>query len=97
MAIGNLAGGRLADRVRRPLRLYGWLELIVVAVVLVTPLSFRLLHEAYRGAYTSLESDAGLLSLIRFGLSLLALAPATILIGRPSRRSRAISVARRRR
>jgi spermidine synthase len=81
MAIGSVLGGRLADRVRSPLRLYGLIELALVGIVLATPVGFRLLHEFYRSAYGSLESAPGALTLIRFGLALLALAPATILMG----------------
>ena len=81
MAIGSWGGGRLADRVRRPLRLYGLLEAILVVVVLLTPLTFRLIGEVYRGAFTSLEAAPQALALVRFGLALLALAPATILMG----------------
>src|SRR3954470_24039059 len=57
MAIGSVVGGRLADRVRSPLRLYGILEVALVVVVVATPLTFRLIHEVYRGAYGSLESS----------------------------------------
>jgi spermidine synthase len=81
MAIGSALGGRLADRVRRPLRLYGLLELILVIVVLATPITFRLLHEVYRGAFGTLETAPLALALVRFALSLLALGPATILMG----------------
>ena len=81
MALGSALGGRLADRVRRPLRMYGLLELILVVVVILTPVTFRLIHEVYRGAFNSLEATPGLLALVRFGLALLALGPATILMG----------------
>src|SRR5947208_7833000 len=54
MAIGSFAGGRLADRVRRPLRMYGLLEIALVIVVLATPITFRLITGFYRGAYDSL-------------------------------------------
>jgi spermidine synthase len=81
MAIGSVVGGRLADRVRSPLRLYGFLEIVLVLVVVATPVTFRLIHELYRGAYGSLESSPQALALIRFGLSLLALGPATVLMG----------------
>ncbi len=81
MAIGSWAGGRLADRVRRPLRLYGVLEGILVVIVLVTPLTFQLIGDVYRGAFASLEGAPQALALVRFGLALLALAPATILMG----------------
>ena len=50
MAIGSVVGGRLADRVRSPLRLYGLIELVLVVVVLVTPLTFGLITRAVRRA-----------------------------------------------
>lgn len=81
IAIGSVIGGRIADRVRRPLRLYGLLELVLVVIVLVTPLLFRGLHELYRSGYATLAGTPTLLQLIRYGLALLALAPATVLMG----------------
>jgi spermidine synthase len=81
LAVGSFVGGRLADRVRSPIRLYGAIELVLVAVVLVTPITFRLLHEVYRGAYGSLEGTPIAIALLRFGLAILALAPATVLMG----------------
>lgn len=81
MAIGSFIGGRIADRVRSPLRLYGVIEMALVGVVLATPVTFQLLHEVYRDAYPSLERSPGLVALLRFGLAILALAPATILMG----------------
>jgi len=81
MAIGSAVGGRYADRVRRPVRMYGILELVLVVVVILTPITFRLLHEVYRGAFNSLEASPGALALVRFALALLALGPATVLMG----------------
>jgi len=81
IAIGSVIGGRIADRAKRALRMYGLLELLLVVVVLLTPFTFRLLHDVYRGAFASLEGSPTTLALIRFGLSLLALGPATILMG----------------
>jgi spermidine synthase len=81
MAIGSVLGGRLADRSAAPLRLYGMIELTLVAIVLATPVSFRLLHEVYRSSYGLLEKSPGAVTLIRFGLAIIALAPATILMG----------------
>jgi spermidine synthase len=81
MAIGSVVGGRIADRSRAPIRLYGLIELVLVVVVIATPVTFRLLHEVYRGAYDALETMPGAIALVRFGLALLALAPATVLMG----------------
>jgi spermidine synthase len=80
MAIGAAIGGRVADRVRSPLRLYGVLELALVVVVLVTPLTFGWIHEAYRGIYPALESTPWL-AVARLVLAVLALAPATVMMG----------------
>ena len=80
MAIGAAVGGRIADRVRSPLRFYGLLEIALVVVVLVTPFTFTLIDEAYRGVYPALESTP-YLALARLVLAVLALAPATIMMG----------------
>ena len=80
MAIGATLGGRIADRVRSPLRMYGFLELALVVVVLVTPLTFGLINEVYRGIYPGLQGTP-LLAIARLILAVLALAPATIMMG----------------
>src|SRR4026208_766950 len=80
MAIGAAVGGRIADRVRSPLRFYGLLEIALVVVVLVTPFALRVIFGAYRGIYPSLESTP-YLGLARLVLAVLALAPATIMMG----------------
>ena len=81
MAIGSFLGGRLADRVRSGLRLYAGLELLLVVVALVTPVLFTLVRTAYGWAYSTLEENSLALAATRFILALLALAPATILMG----------------
>ena len=81
MAIGAPIGGRLADRVRSPLRLYGLLEIALAVVVIATPLTFQLINEIYRGIYPGLEGSPQALALVRMGLAVLALAPATIMMG----------------
>ena len=81
MAIGAAVGGRIADRVRSPLRMYGLMECALVVIVVVTPISFGLIHEVYRGIYPSLEGSPQLLALVRLVLAVAALAPATILMG----------------
>ena len=81
MAIGAPIGGRLADRAKSPLRLYGLLEILLAVVVILTPLTFRLINEIYRGIYPGLEGSPQALALVRMGLAVLALAPATIMMG----------------
>ena len=81
MAIGAFVGGRVVDRVRSPLRMYGLLELALVVVVVATPSAFDLIQVVYRGIYPSLEGSPHVLTLVRMALAILALAPATVLMG----------------
>ena len=81
MAIGSILGGRVADRVRSPLRLYGLIEIVLVVIVLATPLTFELIAELYRGIYPALAEAPQALALVRLFLALLALGPATVLMG----------------
>jgi spermidine synthase len=81
MAIGAAVGGRVADRVRSPLRMYGFMECALVVIVIITPVSFALIREVYRGIYPSLEGSPQVLAIVRLVLAVAALAPATILMG----------------
>lgn len=81
LAVGSWFGGKLSDRMRRPLALYGFLELLLVLVVLLTPVTFGLVREVYRSAFDWLEHAPRMLALVRFFLTMIALAPATVLMG----------------
>jgi len=81
LGFGSLLGGRLADTSRRPLRLYGLVELAVAAMAAVLPFAFSSLAELYRGVWPSLVERPGQLAGVRFALALAAVAPATFLMG----------------
>ncbi len=81
IAIGSFVGGRIADRVRDPLRMYGFLEVALAVVVLLTSISFGFINGLYRDIYPSLESSPQALAVLRVAMAVLALAPATILMG----------------
>jgi spermidine synthase len=81
LGFGSLAGGRLADTSRRPLRLYGLVELAVAAMATLLPFAFHGLADIYRGVWPTLVERPGQLAGVRFGLALAAVAPATFLMG----------------
>jgi len=81
MAIGSVVGGRIADRVQRRLRLYGTLEVALAIVAVLTPTVLTGVREAYGFAFAALQGSPTELALVRLGLSVLALAPATVLMG----------------
>jgi len=81
LGFGSLIGGRLAGTTRRPLRLYGLVELAVAAMAAFLPFIFSGLAEVYRGVWPSLVERPGQLAGVRFALALVAVAPATFLMG----------------
>jgi spermidine synthase len=81
LALGGFLAGRVADRVRRPLLVYGILELGIGISALLTPPAFQLLQNVYRGLYPSLPHDLTSLSLVRFVLACVILLVPTTLMG----------------
>ena len=72
LGLGGLVGGRLADSSRRPLRLYGILELGIATCGLLLPFVFGRLGDAYRGFYPGLVEAPVRLTAVRFLLAFLA-------------------------
>ena len=66
LSIGAHWGGRASLRVRRPLRAYGVLELIVALAVAATPFAFRLLTPFYAHLARSMPNSLLALSVIRW-------------------------------
>jgi spermidine synthase len=81
LAIGSAVGGRIADRVRSPLRLYGAIELVLVAVVIATPVTFHVVRVIFGDLAGAFGEAPGPLVVARLLLAVVALAPATILMG----------------
>src|SRR5438309_5636335 len=79
LGFGGLAGGLAARRTLRPLRTYAFVELGIALLALLLPLAFDGIAGAYRSGYETLSPAE--LALVRFGLSFLAVAPVTFLMG----------------
>ncbi len=81
LAIGSLLAGRVAERTRHPLRLFGLAELLVGATALLTPWALDAVTSLYLGWYPALAADLGRLTLVRFLLSFAVLLVPTALMG----------------
>src|SRR5207249_11812623 len=68
LALGGYLAGRVADRLRRPLRVYGVIEAGIGLAALLTPVAFALLYNVYRALYPALPHSLTALSLVRFAL-----------------------------
>jgi len=66
LAIGAHFGGKASLRVIRPLRVYGWLELVVAVAVALTPFAFRLLTPLYANLARSMPESLVTLSVVRW-------------------------------
>lgn len=81
LALGSVLLGRRADRLKRPLRVYGLLEAAIGLYCIATPLLFRITDAAYLWAHAQLQpspSGAAALHLVLAGALLL---PPTTLMG----------------
>lgn len=81
LAFGSLTGGRWADRTKRPLRLYAWLELAIGLYGLAIPFLFSWLPSIYQPLWRTAGLSFFTLSLVRFVLAGLVLAVPTVLMG----------------
>jgi spermidine synthase len=66
LAVGAHFGGKASSQVVRPLRAYGWLELLVAASVALTPFAFHLLTPLYASLARNLPSSLLTLSFVRW-------------------------------
>ncbi|HEY0469292.1 MAG TPA: spermidine synthase, partial [Polyangiaceae bacterium] len=66
LAIGAHFGGKASLRVTRPMRAYGWLELVVAITVAATPFAFQALTPLYAHLARSMPHSLVALSLLRW-------------------------------
>ncbi|MBI2931679.1 MAG: fused MFS/spermidine synthase [Planctomycetes bacterium] len=81
LALGAWLAGRRADRMTRPLRTYGLLELALGAYALATPILFRLILRPAGDLAAATSGNFLALSILRFLASALVLLPPTALMG----------------
>ncbi len=81
LALGSYLFGRIAQRLIRPLRLYAALELLLAAMVLLSPAAFGLADNLYGPVYRSQGGATALLFIVRFLLIALVILPPTVVMG----------------
>jgi spermidine synthase len=81
LALGSLAAGRWADRLRRPLRAYGLIEAAIGLYCLATPLMFRATESVYAWVFRGLQPGPLASGLLHFAMAALVLLPPTALMG----------------
>ena len=79
LGLGGVLGGKLADRLRRGVRVYGWIEVAIGVYALVVPFLLARLPAVSRALLSDLSVWQA--TLWRFALSLLVLILPTILMG----------------
>ncbi len=81
LALGSYALGRAAQRMDRPLSVYGLVEIGVGAFAILTPFAFRLADVVYDRVYSfTLESPAQIAA-VRLLLTILIILPPTFFMG----------------
>lgn len=81
LALGSALAGRLSQRIRKPLRTYGWIEIAIGVYALFVPLLFRWVDNLYALVWQQFQPGFFTFSLWRFVLSCLLLLVPTTLMG----------------
>jgi len=81
LAIGSVAAGRLADRVRNPLRWFGASEALIGVTAAASPLALAGLQRGYVALYPHLRHTLGALTFARFVIAFAVLIVPTVLMG----------------
>ena len=81
LAVGSFGAGRLADRTRHPLRLFGIVEILIGLIALVTPAALAGVHGVYAGLFSQLAEGTVLAGLVRFIMPFVVLIVPTALMG----------------
>jgi len=81
LALGSALAGRMAARLRRPLRVYGLIEIAIAVYAMLVPWLFRLVDHVYALLWQQVHPNFYVFSLWRFVLSGLTLLIPTMLMG----------------
>ncbi len=81
LALGSALAGRLAHRIRKPLSVYGWMEIGIAVYALLVPFLFRWVDNLYALIWQQFQPGFFTFSLWRFLLSCLMLLIPTTLMG----------------
>jgi len=81
LALGSFFGGRLAERIRRPLLAYGIIEVAVALVALATPYALTALQGVYPAIARGVGENEAILTIVRVVMAFAVLAIPTTLMG----------------
>ncbi len=81
LALGAAVAARASRRLRRPLQVYGCLELVLGLYAAATPWAFDAALPLYRAVYRAWPAESALLLGAQVGLCVLVLLPPTALMG----------------
>jgi spermidine synthase len=81
LALGSALAGRLAQRIRKPVSTYGWMEIGIAVYALLVPFLFSWVDNLYALIWQQFQPDFFAFSVWRFLLSCLMLLLPTTLMG----------------
>lgn len=81
LALGSFFGGRLVERIKRPLLVYAVIEIVVALVALATPYELTWLQSIYPVLARAVGENEAVLTVVRVFLAFVVLAIPTTLMG----------------
>jgi len=81
LAVGSVVSGRLADRIRQPLKWFAAAESLIAVTALATPVMLAALQQAYVAIYPHLPHSPVMLTVARLCIGVVVLIVPTALMG----------------
>jgi spermidine synthase len=81
LAVGSVVSGRLADRIRQPLKWFAAAESLIAVTALATPVMLAALQQAYVALYPHLPHSPVILTVARLCIGVVVLIVPTALMG----------------
>jgi len=81
LALGSALAGRLAQKIKKPVAAYGWMEIGIAVYALLVPFLFSVIDNLYAPIWQQLQPGFFAFTLLRFALSCLLLLVPTTLMG----------------
>ena len=81
LALGSLLAGRMADRSKNPLRLFGFVEFLIGVCAVATPAALSAVHHLFLGVSANLPDSGAVAIVIRFLLAVIVLIVPMALMG----------------
>lgn len=81
LGLGSFIFGRVIDKRKDPLRIYGWLQLLIAVIAIITPTLFKISLPLYKHVYEITGQNTTMIVIVRVFISFISILIPTTMMG----------------